>query len=67
MQFQKNKLIEILGERAGYLFTYFLLTTVLFFILTALNKIPKSWSYFHIMAITVLIALIGAVIKGLLK
>lgn len=67
MIFEQNKLIERLGEKFGYIFSYFLFTTILFFILTLLKKIPESWSFFHIMVITISIALIGTVIKKILK
>jgi len=55
------------GEKIGYALAYFLFTTVLFFILKLLDKIPNSWSYFHIMMITFLIALLGVVIKRFLE
>lgn len=67
MIFERNKSIEKFGEKIGFIFSYFLFTTILFFILTLLTKIPESWSYFHIMAITFLIALLGIIIKKLLK
>ena len=67
MIFKQKLSIERLGEKVGYIFSYFLFTTILFFILTLLNKIPESWSYVHVMGITILIVLIGFMIKRLLK
>jgi len=67
MIFEENKTIEKLGEKLGYIFSYFLFTTILFFILTLLEKIPESWYYPHVMGITILIALIGIGIKKLLR
>ena len=67
MIFEQSKSTEKFGEKIGYVFSYFLFTTVLFFILILLNKIPNSWSYFHIMMITFLIALLGIVIKRFLE
>ncbi len=67
MLFEQNKSLQKFGEKIGFIFSYFLFTTILFFILLLLNKIPESWSYFHIMAITFLIALIGIIFKRLLK
>jgi len=67
MIFEQNRSIERLGERLGYLFSYFLFTTILFFILVLLKKIPESWSYLYVMGITILIVLTGIVIKRLLK
>lgn len=63
---QKNK-VEVLGKRVGYIFGYFLFTTILFFMLRLLNKIPYKWNYLHIMGITLTITLIGIGIKKLLK
>lgn len=67
MIFEQNNLIERFGEKIGYVFSYFLFTTMLFFILILLNKIPNSWSYFHILTITFIIALLGIVIKRFLE
>ena len=67
MIFSHNRLIEEFGERIGYVVGYFLFTTILYFILLFLKKIPESWSYPHIMSITILIALLGFSISKLLK
>ena len=67
MIFEENKTIIKFGIVIGYLFSYFLFTTVLFFILVVLEKIPESWSYIHVMEITILIALVGFLTKKLLK
>lgn len=63
MFFEESKSIEKFGEKIGYIVAYFLFTTILFFILAVLNKIPPSWSYLHIMGITFLITLTGILIK----
>jgi len=67
MIFEQNNSIERFGEKIGYIFSYFLFTTVLLFILKLLNKIPNSWSYFHIMITAFLITLLGVVIKRFLE
>ncbi|MCH8003551.1 MAG: hypothetical protein IH934_02875 [Nanoarchaeota archaeon] len=67
MIFEENKTIEKIGEKLGYIFSYFLFTTILFFILVMLKKIPESWSYTHVMGIVILIALVGVIIKRFLK
>ena len=67
MIFEQNKSLEKLGEKLGYVFGYFLFTTVLFFILLLLKKIPETGSYFHVMGITILIIFIGTILKRLLK
>lgn len=67
MIFEQEKTLEKYGEKAGYVFAYFLFTTVLFFVLTFFEKIPESWSYLIIMGITFVIVLMGIAIKSLLK
>ena len=66
MQFEQNKSIEKLGVKVGFLFSYFLFTTILFGIFTLLNKL-NGMTYLHIMGITLLIIFIGAIIKRFLK
>lgn len=56
-----------IGEIIGYLFMYFLFTTILYFILNFLDKIPKTWNYFHIIILTGVIVLLGNVIREILK
>ena len=67
MIFEHKNPIERIGEKVGFVFSYFLFTTILFFILTVLNKIPSTWTYFHVMGITLLITLIGNLVKRFLK
>ncbi|MBS3126404.1 hypothetical protein J4453_03130 [Candidatus Woesearchaeota archaeon] len=67
MNFEPNKSAEKTGEIAGYTVSYFLFTTILFYILFFLKKMPETWSYFHIMEITAIIAVIGLLVKRLLK
>jgi len=67
MIFEENKTIEKLGEKLGYIFSYFLFTTILFFILGVLKKIPDSWSYIQVMGIVILIVLVSTIIKRFMK
>ena len=67
MFFGKNSRLENAGETIGFICAYFFFTSMLFIMLTFLNKIPVSWSFFHIMGITISIAAIGAILKGYLK
>lgn len=55
------------GQKIGYLFSYFLFTTILYFMLDAMNKLPEGWSYLHIMGLTFCIVLVGIIIRRLLK
>ncbi len=67
MKFEENKSVEKFGEKTGYVFAYFVFTTMLFFILALLKRLPQSWSYFHVMGLTLLIVLIGFGVKRLLR
>lgn len=64
---KENKLVDGVGEKIGYIFSLFLSTTILFFILTFLDKLPSLWSYFHVLAIIFLISLFGIILKHFLK
>lgn len=65
--FGEKKLFSKVGEKIGYIFSLFLSTTILFFILTFLDKLPSLWSYFHVLAIIFLISLFGIILKHFLK
>ncbi|MBI2543298.1 MAG: hypothetical protein HYW24_03870 [Candidatus Aenigmarchaeota archaeon] len=67
MNLERNKSVGKTGEKIGYAFGYFMFTTILFLALTLTNKIPASWTYFHIMGVTLAIALTGTLFKRLLK
>jgi len=56
-----------IGIWVGYVIMYFIFTTILFFILKLLHKIPENWNYFHVILITLTIVLLGTLIKMLLK
>lgn len=56
-----------LGWVSGYAAAYLFFTTALFFMLTLLEKLPGSRSYFHIMVITALVAILGLAVTRLLK
>ena len=54
-------------KKLGYAISYFVFTTILYLVLLYLKKLPEAWTYFHIMAITALIALAGESLKKWLK
>lgn len=60
---KKEKYIELIG----YILMYFIFTTILYFILKSLDKIPERWNYFYIMAITLLIVFIAKLIRRYIK
>ena len=67
MIFEERKTFERVGEKFGYILSYFLFTTILFLILLVLKKIPESASYMHVAGIVLLIVLASSVIKKFLK
>lgn len=67
MKFEEDKSAEKFGVKIGYILAYFLFTTILFYILKFSHKLPGSWSYFHVMGITLLVVLVGLGIARLLK
>jgi len=56
-----------LGKIIGYITGYFLFTTVLYLILTWLDKIPQTWNYFYLALIILFLTLIGALLQRILK
>lgn len=66
MKFNKKEKIKKFGEKAGFILMYFIFTTLLYFILKFLNKIP-NWNYFHILLLTFFIMLIGILLKWFLE
>ena len=67
MIFEESKTIEKVGEKLGYIFSYFVFTSILFLILVLSKKMPQSWSYMNIVGSGLLIALTGVVLRRILK
>jgi hypothetical protein len=59
--------LEKNARKTGYLFSYFLMTTLLFFILKFSKRLPDEWNYLNIMVIVAFVAVIGTLIKRGLK
>ena len=55
------------GVVIGYIFSYAIFTTILFYILKLTKKLPSNWSIFQIIGITLIIVIIGLILKKLLK
>jgi hypothetical protein len=55
------------GEIVGFVLSYALFTTILFFVLTFFQKIPSHWTYFHVMGITSTIVLCGVLLEKWLR
>ena len=66
--FEKSGVLEKIGEVIGYISAYFVFSTLLFFLLDFLGKLPASCSsYLFVMEIVLGIAVVGAVIRRLLR
>ena len=67
MKFEEDKSMERLGEKFGFVFSYFIFASLLFLIMLLTKKLPKAWSYLHVMAVAIAIILVGLLLKRLLK
>ena len=56
-----------IGKIAGFIAVYFVFTTILYFILVLLKKIPENWNYGYVVLLTMFIVLLGTLIKMLLR
>ena len=66
MKFTNISVIEKLGHNAGFVFSYFLFTAVLFFFLRMMKVIPNSWAFYHIMLATLGFVITGILIKKII-
>jgi hypothetical protein len=66
MKFKKNNK-ENIGKYLGFIVMFFIFNTILYFILTILEKLPQNWNYFHLTLVTLIIIIIGTLIKIWLK
>jgi hypothetical protein len=67
MIFEESKVYARWGERLGFVAAYFVFTTVLFFMLWLLKRLPPSYPVINVMISTALIILVGVVVKRLLR
>lgn len=58
-----NPKLYSLAKLTGFIFAYFISTTMLYFILVFLNKLPVLWTYFDIAKIMLGVAIIGLGLK----
>ena len=65
--FEPNITLEKTGKILGFLCSYFIFTTILYALLTLTKKLPASWSYGHVVLITLGILGLGFIIKRLLR
>jgi len=67
MNFEKEDFYKRAGEYVGYLSMYFIFTTILYFILKILGKLPLSWNYLYVLNLTLFIVLIGILVGRVLR
>lgn len=67
MDFERNDNAKNIGKTAGFVFSYFLFTTVLFFVLIFTKKISPEFAYLKIMVFTLTITIIGLLLARFLK
>ena len=58
---------EKIGEKVGFVASYAIFTTILFFVLSFLHKIPEDWTIGHVAGITVGVIVVGLLVKKVLE
>ena len=58
---------ENFERKSGFFVGYLIFTTVLFFVLILIEKIPDNWNYLHIAGLTFVFTISGMLLKGVLK
>lgn len=67
MNKEQNLRFEFVGTLFGFTFSYLMFTTIFFFVLTKLGKLPYGWNYVNIMFAVALISGVGLLLKRYLK
>lgn len=67
MNFQEGKFWGNFGEKAGFVLMYLVFTTVAYFLLSFLHKLPESWNYFYMLPLTISIVLLGILLTQFFK
>jgi len=67
MRFDEKTIYYIVGKFLGYILMFIILSFILYFILTFFEKIPKSWSFIHILFVTFFLILVGKGIRWWLE
>jgi len=63
----ERKIFEKLGEGIGFIAMFFIFSTILFFLLEILDKLPADFGYFHVVFLSISIVLLGTLIRMVLK
>jgi hypothetical protein len=67
MEFEKKNTLEYFSSKLGFLLSYCIFTTILYYMLLLLHKIPSNWTILNIAAITFSVTVFGLFLKKLLK
>ena len=67
MEFHKGMGSFRLGEKAGFVFSYILFTSVLYLILTLTGNISKDYAILKVISITFSAIILGFIVKRLLR
>lgn len=59
--------LEKEGKMAGFIFSFFVFSTLLYFFLSLLNKLPEGWTIYNTTLITLSILAISYIIKKTLE
>ena len=63
MNLEEKYLNQNIGKIIGYVLTFFIFTTILYFILLLLGKLPKFGGYFSVVLFAITLVFIGRGIK----
>ena len=63
MRFSEKNSKKRIGKFIGYLALFLIFTTILYFILSFFEKLPKSGGYFFVLFLTISILVVGRCIK----
>ena len=63
MEYEEGHRLERTGVFFGFLFSYAVFTTILYYVLHFLDRLPFSWTWMHVALITLIIVLIGMLLE----
>ena len=67
MDFEGGKKAENAGKAVGFVVMFVVFSTILYFLLNYLDKLPSSWGYFHLINTTATVVLLGILLRFWLK
>ena len=67
MNFNETNQFFKIGEKLGFVTSYFIFTTFIYLVISFLNKLPDSWGYINVATITLLVTLVNISINRFLE